>query len=56
MPFYLIGGALLILAILFLRAAVKDKDSEGVVGVTALLIAALILIVFFGIIYTSFYK
>ncbi len=55
MSFLFLGFVILIVGIIFLRLAIKDKDNEGVTGLTALIIAALILIIFFGFIYASFY-
>ena len=55
MSFLYIGILVLIVSIIFLRLAIKGNDKEGVVGMTAMLIAAIILIVFFGILYSSFY-
>ena len=52
MPFLLIGVLLLSLGVYFLRKAVKKQDHEGVVGMTALIIAAVIMILFYGMFYT----
>jgi len=54
MSFFIIGIVLLAVSIYFLRAALKKQDREGIIGMTALLIASIILIVFFGIFYNVF--
>ncbi len=51
MSFFIIGVVLLVVAIYLLRRALKNQDKEGIVGMTAVTIAAIILIVFFGIFY-----
>ncbi len=51
MPFIFLGIVLLGLGIFFLRKAIKSEDKEGVVGVTALIVAAVIMILFFGLFY-----
>ncbi|MBI2473153.1 hypothetical protein HYV70_01190 [Candidatus Uhrbacteria bacterium] len=52
MPFLFIGVVLLGLGIYFLRKAVKNHDHEGTIGMTALIIAAVIMILFYGMFYT----
>ncbi len=52
MPFLFIGILLLGVGVYFLRRAIKDEDKEGVVGLTALIIAAVILILFYGLFYS----
>lgn len=52
MPFLVLGLILLIVGIVFLRKAIREEDKEGVVGVSALIIAAVIMIIFFGLFYT----
>ena len=52
MPFLFIGIILLGVGIFFLRKSIREEDKEGVVGVMALIIAAVFLIVFFGLFYT----
>jgi len=52
MPFLFIGVLLLGIGIYFLRKAVKKQDHEGTVGMTALIIAAVIMILFYGMFYT----
>ncbi len=49
MPFFIIGLLVLIFGIYFIRQAIKQKDQEGVVGFTAIIIAAVILVIFFGL-------
>lgn len=51
MTYFIIGLCLLIFGIYFFRQASKDKDKEGVIGFTAIIIAAMILILFFGFFY-----
>lgn len=52
MPFLVLGIILLIVGAIFLRKSVREQDKEGVVGVIALIIAAVIMIMFFGLFYT----
>ena len=52
MPFLFIGILLLGIGVFFLRRAIKQEDKEGVVGLTALIIAAVILILFYGLFYS----
>ncbi len=52
MPFLILGVILLIVGTVFLRKSIKEEDKEGVVGVMALIIAAVIMILFFGLFYT----
>ena len=52
MPFLFLGIVLLGIGIFFLRKAIKEEDQEGIVGIMALIIAAVILILFFGLFYT----
>jgi len=55
LPYQFIGIFLLIFSIIFLQHAKKDGDKEGVTGMTALLGASLILLVIFGLLYSSVY-
>ncbi len=43
---------MLIIGIIFLRRAIRGQDKEGVIGVMALIIASVIMILFFGLFYT----
>lgn len=52
MPFFVLGLIMLIVGIIFLRKSIKEEDKEGVVGVMALIIASVIMILFFGLFYT----
>ncbi len=52
MPFLVLGLILLVVGIIFLRKSIREQDKEGVVGVMALIVAAVIMIVFFGLFYT----
>lgn len=52
MPFLVLGIILLIIGAIFLRKSIRDQDKEGVVGVIALIVAAVIMIFFFGLFYT----
>jgi hypothetical protein len=49
MTYFLLGLFLLVFAIYFLRITIRDKDKEGLIGFTAILIVALFLILFFGV-------
>ncbi len=51
MPFIIIGLITLIAGIYFLRLGQKIESKETMVGAIALIIASLILIIFFGLIY-----
>jgi len=53
MPFIFIGIVMLIVSVMFLRKAIKGNDKEGIIGGTGLLIGSIILIIFFGIFYSS---
>jgi hypothetical protein len=53
MPFVFIGVVLLILGVIFLRKGIKSQDKEGIIGATGVLIGAVVLIVFFGILYST---
>jgi hypothetical protein len=53
MTYIIIGTILLITAIIFLRLAIKGGDKEGIIGLAALIVAALILIVFFGLVFRA---
>jgi len=52
MPFLFIGIILLGVGIYFLREAIKTEDKEGIVGLTAIIIAAVIMILFYGLFYS----
>lgn len=52
MPFLVLGFILLIVGVIFLRKSIREQDKEGVVGVMALIIASVIMILFFGLFYT----
>ena len=52
MPFFTLGIIVLIISVIFLRKSIKEQDKEGVVGAIALLVASVIMILFFGLFYT----
>lgn len=52
MPFLILGVILLIVGVIFLRKAIKEEDREGIIGVMAIIAAAVIMIMFFGLFYT----
>ncbi len=52
MPFLVLGLILLVIGIIFLRKSIKEQDKEGAVGVMALIVASVIMILFFGLFYT----
>lgn len=52
MSFLIIGLLLLVIGIYFLRKAVRNEDKEGVVGFIAVIVASVIMILFFGLFYT----
>jgi hypothetical protein len=56
MSFFLIGVVLLGVAIYFLRDSLKNQNKEGIIGMSAIILAALILIVFFGVFYNYLIK
>jgi len=49
MTYLIIGILLFLFGAYFLRQSIKDQDQEGVIGFTVILIAAIFLIVFFGL-------
>ena len=49
MPYFLFGLLLLGFGIYFLRITIREKDKEGLIGMVAIIIAALFLILFFGL-------
>ncbi len=52
MPFLFIGTALIIISVVLLRKANKRKDKEGAFGLNVLILAASILILFYGLFYS----
>lgn len=52
MTFLLLGILLLVFGTYFFRQASKEGDKEGVVGFSAIIIAAAILTLFYGLFYT----
>lgn len=51
MPFIIIGIVALLMGAYFLRLGVKEENKEILVGAIALIIAGLVLVVFFGLFY-----
>lgn len=51
MPFLIIGLVLFGLGVYFLRKSIQEEDKEGIIGVSALIIASLIMIMFYGLFY-----
>ena len=49
MTYFVLGLLLLVFGSYFLRSAIKQHDKEGIIGFTAIVIAALILLIFFGL-------
>ncbi len=49
MSFFFIGVMLLLLASYLMRKAIKSGDQEGIVGLSAIIMASVILILFFGL-------
>lgn len=49
MTYFVLGLLLLIFGVYFLRIAMKEKDKEGVIGLAAVLIAAMMLLLFYGL-------
>ncbi len=49
MTYFVLGMLLMIFAVYFLRIAMKEKDKEGVIGFAAILIAAMMLLLFYGL-------
>ena len=41
----------MIISIILLQKAIKKKDTEGIIGLNALILAASILILFYGLFY-----
>lgn len=52
MPFLALGLILLIVGVIFLRKSIREEDREGIIGVMAIIAAAVIMIMFFGLFYT----
>lgn len=55
MPFFFLGLVILAFGIFFLRITLKEKDKEGMIGMVAIIIAALFLILFFGLFYRALF-
>ena len=53
MTFFILGLLTVAFAAYFLRRAVRDKDMEGVVGFTAVFLASLILLIFYGLFFRA---
>ena len=53
MPFLFLGLILTAFAVYFLLKAQKKNDHDSIVGMTAIIIAGLILTIFFGLLYTG---
>jgi uncharacterized membrane protein len=53
MPFVIIGIILVVAGWHFRSNAIKGHDHEGIIGSTALVIAGVILIVLFGLLYRT---
>lgn len=51
MPFIFIGIIIIGISAYILRKAVQSKDKEGIIGQAALLVAGIIILLFFGIFY-----
>lgn len=51
MPFIAVGAALLIVSAILLRKAMQNQNKELIIGLNALIIAAVVLILFFGVFY-----
>lgn len=49
MTYIIFGLLLFIFGAYFLRKSMKEQDKEGVIGFTAILIAAMLMILFFGL-------
>ena len=49
MTYLIFGFVILLFGLFFLRKAVKTKNREGVIGFTAIVIAAWFLILFYGL-------
>ena len=52
MPFLIVGILLLGFGAYFMRQSIREEDKEGIIGVMALIIAAVIMIFFYGLFYT----
>ncbi len=52
MPFLFIGVSLLIVSVILIRKAVQRQDKEGIIGLTAIIMASAILILFYGLFYS----
>jgi uncharacterized membrane protein YjjP (DUF1212 family) len=53
MPFVILGIFTLLVGAFFLRLGVKNEDKEILVGSVALVIAGIVLVIFFGLFYNG---
>ncbi len=51
MSFFFLGTVIFILGIFFLQRSVRQQDREGAIGSIMMIIAGIILIIFFGLLY-----
>lgn len=52
MPFLFIGVSLLLVSVYLMRKAIKKKNKEEIIGLTMLIMASAILILFYGLFYS----
>lgn len=53
MPFVILGIFTLLVGAFFLRLGIRGEDKEMLVGAVALIIAGIILVIFFGFFYRT---
>ena len=52
MSFLILGLLLLVVGIYFLRQKLQAQDKFGIIGMTMVIVAAVVLILFYGLFYT----
>ncbi|MBI4713593.1 hypothetical protein HY771_00145 [Candidatus Uhrbacteria bacterium] len=53
MSFIILGLIVLVFGVFFMHRSVKEQDKEGIIGFAAILIAAMMLIIFFGLFFRA---
>ncbi|MBI2474947.1 hypothetical protein HYV69_00790 [Candidatus Uhrbacteria bacterium] len=53
MSFIILGLIVLVFGVFFMRRSIKTNDKEGIIGFTAILIAAIVLLIFFGLFFRA---
>jgi len=53
MSFIILGLIVLVFGIFFMRRSIRENDKEGIIGFTAILISAFVLLIFFGLFFRA---